>query len=534
MSSSLGLSMAQAEDKRSLEAKFAAAVKVMRSLPEEGPFQPSDDMMLMFYSYYKQATVGPCKIPRPSGFWDTRGKAKWDAWSSLGNMTKEEAMKNYVEDIQLILETIPVSDEVSDLVQKLGNFYTEVDGEGEDDGENEVDRRPFTRPFAKHADELVKPFKKPTMEGYGDLWDDIQNLQGKDSVHGLSVSSEEEAGSKENSEIERKEESSDWKKSEEEENGDEEDNAEDEDNKEEEEEKVWSPDPRLLMVEDKRWRSDTRGSSSSVEPSMSSFTNGTHSSLNSEVEEEELAYSVEPSVQYNPYMHFNGHLNDHNDAVLEKNHRSTDSDSEEFCDSMEHLAMEERASTSKVQSPGSGAASVNQKDLWFESSSTLNGGEDQVLTRDSYFKEGISTSQHNSSLSRRRRVSGSQSPRAACSSQWCVSADAASCCVSQSRRPVGASKGNVNEQIATALLRLQRDMASVLHRLHALEMLTVSQSRSSSPRQEDSLPVARKIFRPSWWPFDSSPLTVVLTALWPLIAHWLVQLYLQRKRRKIP
>uniref|UniRef100_A0A3B5BJX1 ACB domain-containing protein n=1 Tax=Stegastes partitus TaxID=144197 RepID=A0A3B5BJX1_9TELE len=85
------------EDKHSLEAKFAAAVKVIRS-----PFQPSDDMMLMFYSYFKQATMGPCNIPRPSGFWDTRGKAKWDAWSSLGNMTKEEAMKNYVEDIQLV------------------------------------------------------------------------------------------------------------------------------------------------------------------------------------------------------------------------------------------------------------------------------------------------------------------------------------------------------------------------------------------------------------------------------------------------
>lgn len=25
-----------------------------------------------------------------------------DAWSSLGNMTKEEAMMNYVEDIQLV------------------------------------------------------------------------------------------------------------------------------------------------------------------------------------------------------------------------------------------------------------------------------------------------------------------------------------------------------------------------------------------------------------------------------------------------
>uniref|UniRef100_A0A671VA77 ACB domain-containing protein n=1 Tax=Sparus aurata TaxID=8175 RepID=A0A671VA77_SPAAU len=63
---------------------------------------PSDDMMLMFYSYYNQATLGPCDIPRPMGFWDNRGKAKWDAWSSLGNMTQEEAMKNYIENIQLV------------------------------------------------------------------------------------------------------------------------------------------------------------------------------------------------------------------------------------------------------------------------------------------------------------------------------------------------------------------------------------------------------------------------------------------------
>uniref|UniRef100_A0AAZ3Q069 ACB domain-containing protein n=1 Tax=Oncorhynchus tshawytscha TaxID=74940 RepID=A0AAZ3Q069_ONCTS len=42
-----------------------------------GPYQPADDMMLMFYSYYKQAMLGPCNIPRPTGYWDTAGKAKW-------------------------------------------------------------------------------------------------------------------------------------------------------------------------------------------------------------------------------------------------------------------------------------------------------------------------------------------------------------------------------------------------------------------------------------------------------------------------
>ncbi len=48
----------------------------MKVLFLSGPFQPSNDMMLKFYSYYKQATVGVCNIPRP-GFWDAVGKAKW-------------------------------------------------------------------------------------------------------------------------------------------------------------------------------------------------------------------------------------------------------------------------------------------------------------------------------------------------------------------------------------------------------------------------------------------------------------------------
>jgi hypothetical protein len=38
--------------------------------------------------------------------------------------------------------------------------------------------------------------------------------------------------------------------------------------------------------------------------------------------------------------------------------------------------------------------------------------------------------------------------------------------------------GQNNEQIATALLRLQEDMANVLHRLHTLEVLTVSQVKT--------------------------------------------------------
>ena len=75
----------------------------------------------------------------------------------------------------------------------------------------------------------------PHCSGYGDLWDDIQNLQENDkdsTVHGLSAGSEEAEGGKEHSEIEKKDESSDWKSEEEE-------NADDEDEEEEEEEEEY-------------------------------------------------------------------------------------------------------------------------------------------------------------------------------------------------------------------------------------------------------------------------------------------------------
>ena len=68
-----------------------------------GPYQPSNEMMLQFYSYYKQATQGPCDLPKPS-FWDVINKAKWNAWASLGQMTKEKAMQLYVVEIKKVKE----------------------------------------------------------------------------------------------------------------------------------------------------------------------------------------------------------------------------------------------------------------------------------------------------------------------------------------------------------------------------------------------------------------------------------------------
>jgi len=60
-----------------------------------GPYQPTNDEKLKFYALYKQATEGPCSTQRP-GFFDLVGKSKWDAWNALGDMSKDEAKKQYI------------------------------------------------------------------------------------------------------------------------------------------------------------------------------------------------------------------------------------------------------------------------------------------------------------------------------------------------------------------------------------------------------------------------------------------------------
>lgn len=41
-----------------------------------GSYRPSYEVMLRFYSLYKQAVCGPCTVARP-GFWDPVGRYKW-------------------------------------------------------------------------------------------------------------------------------------------------------------------------------------------------------------------------------------------------------------------------------------------------------------------------------------------------------------------------------------------------------------------------------------------------------------------------
>lgn len=109
----------------SCEEKFNAAVSVIRSLPKNGSYQPSKELMLRFYGFYKQATEGPAKEPRPS-FWDVVKRAKWDAWHRLGKISRQDAMTAYVDELNKIVETMAFTDNVADFLSSLDSFTAHV------------------------------------------------------------------------------------------------------------------------------------------------------------------------------------------------------------------------------------------------------------------------------------------------------------------------------------------------------------------------------------------------------------------------
>ncbi|KAA8536858.1 hypothetical protein F0562_029336 [Nyssa sinensis] len=55
-----------------------------------------NDVALLLYGLYQQATVGPCKIPKPRG-WSPVEQSKWTSWQGLGNMASTEAMRLFVK-----------------------------------------------------------------------------------------------------------------------------------------------------------------------------------------------------------------------------------------------------------------------------------------------------------------------------------------------------------------------------------------------------------------------------------------------------
>lgn len=96
------LTMSEIED---CQRRFQAAVDVIQSLPKNGTYKPSYEVMLRFYGLFKQAVCGPCTLSRP-GFWDPVGRYKWEAWSNLGEMSRETAMAAYVDEMKKVAQDV--------------------------------------------------------------------------------------------------------------------------------------------------------------------------------------------------------------------------------------------------------------------------------------------------------------------------------------------------------------------------------------------------------------------------------------------
>ncbi|XP_076331383.1 acyl-CoA-binding domain-containing protein 5-like isoform X2 [Tachypleus tridentatus] len=183
------------------EDKFRAAVKVVRGLPKTGPFQPSNELKLKFYSHFKQATEGPCTQPKPA-FWDVINKAKWDAWNALGEMPREEAMENYVGELKKIIETMSFSDSVAEFMDLIGPVCESVPLKksnsiphlnGDKDSENELEINSSSTSPVRNAAHLLKRIQE---KGMPKLDADIspkhlldeQGISGPENINGLSES----------------------------------------------------------------------------------------------------------------------------------------------------------------------------------------------------------------------------------------------------------------------------------------------------------------------------------------------------------
>uniref|UniRef100_A0A8C7FN29 Acyl-CoA-binding domain-containing protein 5 n=1 Tax=Oncorhynchus kisutch TaxID=8019 RepID=A0A8C7FN29_ONCKI len=530
--------MMEMEDGRPLyELRFDAAVKVIQSLPPDGSFQPSNDMMLKFYSYYKQATLGPCSIPRP-GFWDPVGKVKWDAWSDLGDMPKEEAMTAYVDEMKLILEGMPCTDEVEQLLKVLGPFYEQVEEKKQIHQVSDLSAGFGTMLTSAPSKSVTKSLIR-TMEMNGTL-ETRQPRQAveppKPKVMALKEQGEEEEFEEDEME-DRKSEIVEIK----------------------EVKKASAPQPKK---NGSSRRPKVPLSNGNVWNGVGHLPNGTHTSkaaLNSEDSEEGLTNSTLP---LEPHVQVNGHHADLDADVFRPYRAASDSDSEIYCDSMDQFGLEEgsEAQTDRCleldeehggKGESSGGASVAGIQCGAEDGETCGGASQ---------KQRLNAGRPNSSLVRRERGTVCVCfgpvlllclPTSVC--QYLHLSSVFACVIGSrsSGHSPGAQKalqgsggdgerwggagtpgGSLNEQIVVALARLQEDMQRVLERLHTLEALTASQARSSVQPYPPS-PLAKNSKKPSWWPFDVSPSTVAFAVVWPFLVQWLIRQYLQRRRRRI-
>lgn len=75
-----------------LKAQFEAAAAAVKKLDDD----PGNDVKLQLYALFKQGSEGDVEGKRP-GFTDMVGRAKFDAWAKVKGLSKDDAMKKYVD-----------------------------------------------------------------------------------------------------------------------------------------------------------------------------------------------------------------------------------------------------------------------------------------------------------------------------------------------------------------------------------------------------------------------------------------------------
>ena len=78
-----------------LQTRFEAAVAESRALTQ----RPDNATLLRLYGLYKQATQGDNSDKKP-GFADLVGHAKWEAWDAVKGVSAEQAMQQYIAQIE--------------------------------------------------------------------------------------------------------------------------------------------------------------------------------------------------------------------------------------------------------------------------------------------------------------------------------------------------------------------------------------------------------------------------------------------------
>jgi acyl-CoA-binding protein len=86
--------MAAAPETADLKARFVAAVQAAK----QARTRPDNQTLLKLYAYYKQATEGDAGGERPGAFDFVRG-AKFDAWAKLKGSSRDDAMRNYIGEV---------------------------------------------------------------------------------------------------------------------------------------------------------------------------------------------------------------------------------------------------------------------------------------------------------------------------------------------------------------------------------------------------------------------------------------------------